>query len=122
MAYNEEFNMTYFKMLSTEERTPPEGAKNNARRVLEWRKKHGDEVKGMTQVGWTRANQLASGKPLSVDVIRRMAQFNRHRSNAAIDPKFKGTPWKDRGYVAWLGWGGTVGIDWAIRMSKRMKE
>ena len=93
----------------------PQSATNNAKKVLAWKEKYGDEVKGMTSVGWTRANQLASRRKLSYDTIARMAAFNRHRKNAAIDPKYKDTPWKDRGYVAWLGWGGTSGINWAIR-------
>ena len=38
----------------------PQSATNNAKKVLEWKKKYGKEVKGMTSVGWTRANQLAS--------------------------------------------------------------
>lgn len=92
---------------------PPEAAKNAAKRVLEWKRKHGSEVKGMTSVGWARARQLASGKPVSRDTVARMSAFNRHRQNAKVDPKFKNEPWKDRGYVAWLGWGGTTGINWA---------
>ena len=92
---------------------PPASARNNARRVLRWKEKYGDEVKGMTQVGWTRANQLASGENLSRETVARMSAFARHRKNAEIDPKFKDTPWKDRGYVAWLGWGGTSGVNWA---------
>jgi len=98
---------------------PPKAAQRNAQKVINWKDEHGDEVKGMTSVGWRRARQLASGKTISIETVRRMAQFNRHRENAKIDPKFKGTPWKDRGYVAWLGWGGTEGIDWAIRTSKK---
>jgi len=46
-----------------------------------------------------------------------MAAFNRHRKNAVVAPEFKSEPWKDRGYVAWLGWGGTTGVDWAIKIS-----
>jgi len=94
--------------------TPPEGAKNNAQKVLDWKDEHGDAVNGMTSVGWGRARQLASGKPISRDTVSRMAQFNRHRKNAEVDPKHKGEPWKDAGYVAWLGWGGTTGIEWAM--------
>ena len=51
-----------------------------------------------------------------------MASFKRHQKNADIDPKFKGTPWKDAGYVAWLGWGGTSGIEWAIRKLKQIDK
>ena len=51
-----------------------------------------------------------------------MAAFNRHRKNAAIDPKYKSTPWKDRGYVAWLGWGGTSGVNWAIKKAESIRK
>ena len=101
---------------------PPASARNNARRVLRWKEKHGDEVKGMTQVGWTRANQLASGENLSRDTVARMSAFARHRKNAEVDPKFKDTPWKDRGYVAWLGWGGTSGVNWANSVMDRLEK
>ena len=101
---------------------PPASARNNARRVLRWKEKYGDEVKGMTQVGWTRANQLASGENLSRDTVARMSAFARHRKNAEIDPKFKDTPWKDRGYVAWLGWGGTSGVNWANSVMDRLEK
>ena len=100
----------------------PQSATNNAKKVLRWKEKYGDEVKGMTSVGWTRARQLASKRKLSYDTIARMAAFNRHRKNAAIDPKYKDTPWKDRGYVAWLGWGGTSGVNWAIRKAESIRK
>lgn len=100
----------------------PKSASNNAKKVLEWKKKYGSEVKGMTSVGWTRANQLANNRKLSYETIARMAAFNRHRKNATIDPKYKSTPWKDRGYVAWLGWGGTSGINWAIRKAESIRK
>lgn len=93
--------------------TPPEAARNNARKVLEWREKYGDQVKGMTSVGWGRARQLASGKPISRAIVARMASFNRHRKNAEVAPEYRNEPWRDAGYVAWLGWGGTTGVDWA---------
>ena len=101
---------------------PPASARNNARRVLRWKEKYGDEVKGMTQVGWTRANQLASGENLSRSTVARMSAFARHRKNAEIDPKYKSTPWKDRGYVAWLGWGGTSGVNWANSIMDRLEK
>mgnify|MGYP001436116850 CR=1 FL=1 len=100
----------------------PAGAKGNAKKVLEWKAKHGSEVKGMTPVGWARARQLASKSEIGLSTVRRMAAFNRHRKNAAVAPEFKETPWKDRGYVAWLGWGGTSGIDWAVKTSAANKD
>ena len=95
----------------------PSGAKGNAQKVLNWKKKYGSDVKGMTPVGWARARQLATKSEIGLSTVKRMAAFNRHRKNAAVDPKFKSEPWKDRGYVAWLGWGGNSGIDWAIKIS-----
>ena len=100
----------------------PEAAKNNACKVLRWRDEHGDEVKGMTQVGWTRANQLCKGENISEETIARMASFARHRENAEVAAEFKSTPWKDKGYVAWLGWGGTTGIEWASRKLESIRN
>jgi len=100
----------------------PQSATNNAKKVLRWREEHGDEVKGMTRVGWTRTNQLARKSKISRDTIARMASFKRHKKNAKINPDFKSTPWKDKGYVAWLGWGGTSGIEWAINKLKQIDK
>ena len=100
----------------------PESATNNAKKVLQWKDKYGSEVKGMTSVGWTRARQLASRQALSYATIARMAAFNRHRKNAEVAEEYKDTPWKDNGYVAWLGWGGTSGINWAIQKAKSIRE
>lgn len=100
----------------------PASASANARKVLDWKKKYGKEVKGMTVVGWVRANQLANRESLSYSTIARMAAFNRHRQNSEIAPEYKDTPWKDRGYVAWLGWGGTSGINWAIKKAESIRN
>ena len=101
----------------------PQSATNNAKRMIEWRDKYGrDVVTAGTEVGWRRASQLANRDNISLDVVKRMAQFNRHRENAKIDPKYKGEPWKDNGYVAWNLWGGTAGVDWAIREVNKLKD
>lgn len=98
----------------------PAAAKENAKKALDWRDQYGrDEVTAGTPVGWQRANQLAKGEKLSLDVVSRMAQFNRHRKNSKIAPEHKSEPWKDNGYVAWLIWGGDEGVDWAM---KKMDE
>jgi hypothetical protein len=91
----------------------PESVKNNARKVLEWKDKYGDEVNGMTDVGWARARQLATQEYVGEATVRRMSAFNRHRKNASVAPEHKNSPWKDAGRVAWLGWGGSSGVDWA---------
>lgn len=100
----------------------PKAASENACKVLEWRDKYGDEVKGMTNIGWIRANQLCKKENISEETIARMSSFQRHRQNAEIAEEYKGTPWKDAGYVAWLGWGGTEGVEWASRKLETIRE
>lgn len=99
----------------------PMKATDNARLVLKWKKLYPKEVTAMTPVGWKRARQLANKENLSIETIKRMAAFIRHQQNKEINPKFKETPWKDNGYVAWLGWGGDEGIEWAIKKIELLK-
>ena len=100
----------------------PQAATDAACKVLRWIEEYGrDEVDGMTQVGLARANQLCNKEPISIDTISRMASFARHKQNSKISPEFEGTPWKDRGYVAWLGWGDDEGIEWAQRKLEQLK-
>lgn len=100
----------------------PQAASDNAQKVLNWRKRYGDEVNGMTAIGWRRANQLAKRQRISRQTIARMASFARHRKNAAVAPEYRGKAWKDAGHVAWLGWGGTEGIEWAKRKLDQIKR
>ena len=101
----------------------PASAKNNAKKAIAWKEKYGrDEVTAATRVGWARAHQLASGEALSAETVKRMSAFNRHRKNSKIDSKYKATPWKDNGYVAWLTWGGDSGVNWAMAKSKKIQK
>lgn len=104
--------------LSDEQRVPPKAAQKNAARGLELRKKWG---RGGTEVGVARARDIKNGSKLSNDTIKRMASFNRHRQNYKPDKKEPdGGP--TAGTIAWLLWGGTTGIDWALRMSDKIDE
>lgn len=101
----------------------PKEASENACKVLRWIDEHGrDEVRGMESTGLQRANQLCNGEAISEETIARMSSFERHRKNSEIDPKFEGTPWKDKGYVAWLAWGGDAGVEWASKKLQRIRE
>lgn len=101
----------------------PAGARAAAARALRWKEKYGKEVKGGTQVGWTRANQLASNENLSRETVARMASFfARHKGNEAVDPKHKGEPWKDAGHVVWLLWGGDAGASWSRRIMDNLRK
>lgn len=35
--------------------------------------------------------------------------------------KYRDEPWKDKGYVAWLLWGGDPGKSWAAKVLKQME-
>ena len=74
--------------------------------------------KAMTRVGRYRSAQLAKGKSVSIDTLKRMKRFARHRGNKS----YKGNPCDDKGYVAWKGWGGDAGIRWAKEILKRKKR
>ena len=73
--------------------------------------------------GVQRAVNLKNRDTLSPDTVKRMkAFFDRHQKNKAIDPKHKDEPWKDRGYVAWLIWGGDPGYAWARKVVTQMEK
>jgi hypothetical protein len=107
--------------MADEKYTPPKSAQESAKKVLKWKEEHGDEVKAMTPTGWARARQLASGEGVSKDIVERMANFYRHKKNSTIKPEYKAEPWKDNGYVAYEGWGGDSGIEWARGLVKKWK-
>lgn len=94
----------------------PQSASNNAKRALKYREESGNPKNCGTPVGWQRANQLASRESLSERTVKRMASFNRHRQNKDV-PYTEGC-----GGLMWDCWGGTSGIDWAIRKSKQIDE
>ena len=101
----------------------PKAASEAACKVLRWIEEHGrEEVEGMGTTGLARANQLCKREGISEETIARMAAFERHRKNKEINPEFKSTPWKDNGYVAWLGWGNDQGIEWAQRKLLEIRE
>ena len=91
---------------------PPAGVAAAAKRGLEYRSKEGGG--GGTEVGVARARDLSNRKSVSLETVRRMkAFFDRHEKNAKVAPEAKGEPWRDRGHVAWLLWGGDAGRSWA---------
>ena len=55
---------------------PPIDVANNAKKAIEWREKYPKETADAgTQVGWTRARQLANRENISEDTIGRMVSF-----------------------------------------------
>lgn len=94
----------------------PQAASNNAKKALKFRDENDNPNDCGTRVGWTRAQQLAKREAISEDTVKRMASFNRHRQH-------KDVPYEEGcGGLMWDAWGGTEGIDWAIKKSKEIDE
>ena len=92
---------------------PPQAVRNNAKRGLELREKHG---RGGTAVGVARARDLSNGKALSLDTLKRMnSYFARHE----VDKKGEGWGVDSAGYIAWLLWGGDAGRSWAKSITNK---
>ena len=94
----------------------PQGATNNAKRVLEWDDKYKLRGKMGTPKGWSRAKQLASRDTLSQADVNSIYSFlRRHEQNAEIAEEFRGTPYKDKGYVMYNAWGGKALLSYVER-------
>ena len=90
----------------------PKKATENAKRALKYKEENGSDCG--TPVGWARANQLANREALSRDTIARMASFKRHQQHKDV-PYDEGC-----GGIMWDAWGGTEGVEWAIRKLKQI--
>ena len=110
---------------------PPESVAKEAEKGLEYRRKQGEDKAGLTPEeagekgigsGVQRAVNLKNRTNLQPDTINQMvAFFARHEKNKSIADEHKGTPWKDKGYVSWLLWGGDSGRSWAEKIQKQME-
>lgn len=97
---------------------PPQGAREAAKRALEVRAEKPESERGMTPVGIARARDLANGKTLSPETVRRMkAYFDRHEGDKS------GETWdsQGKGWQAWSGWGGDAGFAWARKVVRQME-
>ena len=99
--------------------TPPKGVQQAAKRSLEVRATKSDSQKGLTAVGIARARDLANGKTLTPETVRRMlSYFQRHEVDKQ-SPK-----WSDwsKGRIAWNAWGGDAGFSWSKKTVEMMKR
>jgi hypothetical protein len=92
---------------------PPAAVQAEARRALEWIKA-GNAGEGFTDVGRKRASDLAAGRSLSLQTIKRMKSYlARH----GVDKQGEGWSKGSKGYpspgrVAWAAWGGDAAKSW----------
>jgi hypothetical protein len=90
----------------------PSGVKNNAKRGLELNEKVNNKC--ATQVGKVRAQQLAQGKAISVQTIKRM-----HSYLSRAETYYDEGDTKACGTISYLLWGGKAGKRWA---ESKLKE
>ena len=84
----------------------PSGVKNNAKRGLELNEKVNNKC--ATQVGKVRAQQLAQGKPISVETIKRMYSYL-----SRAEEYYDESDTTACGTISYLLWGGKAGLRWA---------
>ncbi len=103
---------------------PPIGVVNNAKKAIKWREEYPKETSSAgTQVGWTRARQLANGESVSEDIIGRMVSFfARHENSKDVAPEYRNEPWRDNGYLMHLAWGGDEGKTWSNKIHNQIQN
>lgn len=98
--------------------TIPKSVQAEAKKALEWRKKHD---RGGTSVGMNTARTLANGGQIGIRKVRHIAKyFPRHE----VDKKAKGWSPGDDGFpsngrIAWALWGGDAAWSWARTIVER---
>ena len=98
---------------------PSKEMREAAKRGLEYRKKAGG--KGGTAVGVARGRDVSNGRRLSPETVRDMHKFfSRHQGESRKIAEGK-APHEDKGYVAWLLWGGDAGRAWARKRFGQMR-
>ncbi len=90
----------------------PSGVKKNAKKGLELNEKV--DNKCATQVGKVRAQQLAQGKPISAETIKRMYSYLSRAEEYYVEGDSKAC-----GTISYLLWGGKAGKRWA---ESKLKE
>tara|TARA_R100001198_G_C5237929_1_gene215532 strand:+ start:122 stop:1291 length:1170 start_codon:yes stop_codon:yes gene_type:complete len=103
------------KMVLESYRDYPSGVKNNAKRGLELNEKVNNKC--ATQVGKIRAQQLAQGKPISKETIKRMYSYL-----SRAEEYYDEGDTKACGTISYLLWGGKAGKRWAESKLKELGE
>ncbi len=93
----------------------PSGVRNNAKRGLELNEKV--DNKCATQVGKVRAQQLAQGKPISKETIKRMFSYLSRAEEYYDEGDSKAC-----GTISYLLWGGKAGLRWAGSKLKELEK
>jgi hypothetical protein len=90
----------------------PELIRKNAQSALDYIEKSGNPKGCMTQVGKVRAQQLAQGKPISIETVKRMkAYISRHKVDLESSKSYE----DGCGKLAMDAWGGVEALPWVER-------
>lgn len=101
---------------------PTQSMSNAAKRALKW-KEDGKATGAGTQVGWTRAGQLARGESLSLDTVKRMYSFfSRHEVDKKGKGFYSGPEFPSNGRIMWDAWGGDAGFSWSRKIVNSAKK
>ena len=93
----------------------PSAVKNNAKRGIELNQKVNNKC--ATDVGKIRAQQLAQGKPISKETIKRMYSFL-----SRAEEYYDESDTKACGTISYLLWGGKAGKRWSESKLKELGE
>ena len=93
----------------------PDAVRNNAKRGIELNDKVNNKC--ATDVGKIRAQQLAQGKPISVETIKRM-----HSYLSRAEEYYDEGDSKACGTISYLLWGGLAGKRWAESKLKELGQ
>ncbi len=93
----------------------PDAVKNNAKRGLELNEKVNNKC--ATQVGKIRATQLAQGKPISEETIKRMYSYLSRAGEYYDEGNTEAC-----GTISYLLWGGKAGLRWAESKLKELEN
>ena len=105
--------------MANETYKPTSGMVSAAKRALKW-KEDGKATGAGTQVGWTRARQLANRESLSLDTVKRMySYFSRHAVDKNGKGFYSGPEFPSNGRIMWDAWGGDAGYSWSKRIATR---
>ena len=94
----------------------PKGAVEAAKMGIKRNEEQGNKCG--TQVGKVRAQQLAQGKPISLDTVRRMRAFL-IRQKGNYDLAIERKDYNACGYISYLLWGGPEALPWSEKILRQ---
>tara|TARA_R110000787_G_scaffold197306_1_gene308637 strand:+ start:2165 stop:3922 length:1758 start_codon:yes stop_codon:yes gene_type:complete len=97
----------------------PQGATNNAKRMMEWKNIHGSDIIGGSKKEWQIVEKLSKRENINKkEVVLIYSYLNKHKDNAIIKDKLRETPYLDKKYVAYNLYGGASMFVWSKKISE----